>query len=82
MQELAENSRLGIPIMFSTDPRHAARLGAHVNGKQYFSEWPSTEGQVGITASRDTAIVKKFGEVVAKEYRAVGLHMILHRRLI
>lgn len=77
MQEIAENSRLGIPIMFSTDPRHAARLGAHVNGKQYFSEWPNTEGQVGITASRDTAIVKKFGEVVAKEYRAVGLHMIL-----
>ncbi|HOW10165.1 MAG TPA: glycoside hydrolase family 3 N-terminal domain-containing protein [Bacteroidales bacterium] len=77
MQEIAEATRLGVPIMFSTDPRHGASLGAHVSGKQYFSQWPSKEGQVGITASRDTAIVRKFGEVVAEEYRAVGLHMIL-----
>jgi len=77
MQEIAEGTRLGIPIMFSTDPRHGATLGAHVSGHQYFSQWPSREGQVGITASRDTAIVKKFGEVTAEEYRAVGLHMIL-----
>lgn len=77
MQEIAEATRLGIPIMFSTDPRHGAVLGAHVSGKQYLSQWPSKEGQVGITASRDTAIVRKFGEVVAEEYRAIGLHMIL-----
>lgn len=77
MQEIAEATRLGIPIMFSTDPRHGATLGAHVSGKQYFSQWPSKEGQVGITSARDTAIMKKFGEVVAEEYRAVGLHMIL-----
>lgn len=77
MQEIAEATRLGIPIMFSTDPRHGATLGAHVSGQQYFSQWPSKEGQVGITSSRDTAIVRKFGEVVAEEYRAVGLHMIL-----
>jgi len=77
MQEIAEATRLGIPIMFSTDPRHGATLGAHVSGKQYFSQWPSKEGQVGITSARDTVIVKKFGEVVAEEYRAVGLHMIL-----
>ncbi len=77
MQEIAEATRLGIPIMFSTDPRHGATLGAHVSGKQYFSQWPSKEGQVGITSARDTAIVRQFGEVVAEEYRAVGLHMIL-----
>ncbi len=77
MQEVAEATRLGIPIMFSTDPRHGATLGAHVSGTQYFSQWPSKEGQVGITSARDTAIMKKFGETVAEEYRAVGLHMIL-----
>ena len=77
MQEYAEASRLGIPIMFSSDPRHGATLGAHVSGKQYFSQWPSKEGQVGITAARDRDIVEKFGEAVAEEYRAVGLHMIL-----
>ena len=77
MQEIAEGTRLGIPIMFSTDPRHGAKLGAHINGTQYFSQWPSLEGQYGITATRDSALVKKFGEVTAEEYRAVGLHMIL-----
>jgi beta-glucosidase len=77
MQEIAEGTRLGIPIMFSTDPRHGATLGAHVSGKQYFSQWPSREGQFGIAATRDDSMVKKFGEIVAEEYRAVGLHMIL-----
>lgn len=77
IQEYAEESRLGIPVMFSSDPRHGATLGAHVNGKQYFSQWPSKEGQVGITASRNPELLKQFGEAVAEEYRAVGLHMIL-----
>jgi len=77
MQEIAEGSRLGIPIMFSSDPRHGASLGAHVSGNQYFSQWPSKEGQVGITASRDTSLVKEYGRITAEEYRAVGLHMIL-----
>lgn len=77
MQEVAEGTRLGIPIMFSTDPRHGATLGAHVSGTQYFSQWPSREGQVGITAARNPDLVRSFGEVTAEEYRAVGLHMIL-----
>jgi len=77
MQEIAEDTRLGIPIMFSTDPPHGATLGAHVSGEQYFSQWPSKEGQFGIAASRDLDLVKEFGSIVAEEYRAVGLHMIL-----
>ena len=76
-QEVAEATRLGIPIMFSTDPRHGAVLGAHVSGKQYFSQWPNKEGQIGITAARDPELLKQFGEAVAEEYRAVGIHMIL-----
>jgi len=77
MQEIAESSRLGIPIMFSSDPRHGALLSAHIEGQQLFSRWPSTEGQVGITATRNPDLMKKYGEVTAEEYRAVGLHMIL-----
>ena len=50
MQEIAEATRL-VSIMFSTI-RHGAKLGAHVSGT-VFSQWPSTEGQVGITASRN-----------------------------
>ena len=77
MQEIAEATRLGIPIMFSTDPRHGSGTGAHVRGTQYFSQFPSNEGQVGITSARDPELVEQFGAVVAEEYRAVGLHMIL-----
>lgn len=77
VQEIAESSRLGIPILFSSDPRHGATLGAHVSGTQYFSQWPSREGQYGIAASRDLELCEEFGRVTAEEYRAVGLHMIL-----
>jgi len=77
MQEMAEATRLGIPIMFSTDPRHGAYLGAHVSGAQYFSQWPGREGQLGLAASRDLELAREFGRVTAEEYRAVGLHMIL-----
>jgi beta-glucosidase len=77
MQEIAESSRLGIPIMFSSDPRHGAVLQSHITGMQMFSQWPGAEGQVGMTATRNPGLMKKYGEVTAEEYRAVGLHMIL-----
>lgn len=77
MQEIAEGSRLGIPIVFSSDPRHSAKLGGHVSGRQYFSHIANGEGQVGITAGRDPEMMRQYGEVMAAEYRAVGLHMFL-----
>lgn len=77
MQEIAEASRLGIPIVFSSDPRHSAKLGGHVSGTQYFSHISNGEGQVGITAGGDPEMMRRFGEVMAEEYRAVGLHMLL-----
>lgn len=77
MQALAEATRLGIPITFSSDPRHGAVLGAHVQGTQFFSQWPSREGQFGIAAARDAELARDFGRIIAEEYRAVGLHMIL-----
>ena len=77
MQEIAEASRLGIPIVFSSDPRHSAKLGGHVSGTQYFSHITNGEGQVGITAGGDPAMMRRFGEIMAEEYRAVGLHMFL-----
>ena len=77
MQEIAEGTRLGIPIMFSSDPRHSAKLGGHVSGTQYFSHITNGEGQVGITAGGDPEMMRRFGEIMAEEYRAVGLHMFL-----
>ena len=77
MQKVAEASRLAVPIMFSSDPRHSAKLGGHVSGTQYFSHITNGEGQVGITAGGDTEMMRRFGEIMAEEFRAVGLHMFL-----
>ena len=77
MQEIAEATRLGIPIVFSSDPRHSAKLGGHVSGTQYFSHITNGEGQVGITAGGEPDMMRRFGEIMAAEYRAVGLHMFL-----
>ncbi len=76
MQEIAEATRLGIPILFSSDPRHG-RVGGHVSGAQYFSQGPGGEGASGIGASNDPNVARNYGRVIAEEYRAVGLHMIL-----
>src|SRR5262245_37884080 len=61
--------RLGIPITFSSDPRHGAVLGAHVQGMQFVSQWPSREGYFGIAATRDVELARDFERVIAEEYR-------------
>ena len=77
LQEMAEASRLGIPILFSSDPRNGAQLDGHVSGQQFFSRWPGREGDYGMAATRDPDLMRKYGEIIAEEYRAVGLHMLL-----
>lgn len=77
VQEIAEGTRLGIPVIFSSDPRHGAVLIGHVAGIQYFSGWPKREGFLGMAATRNLELTELYGKVVATEYRAVGLHMIL-----
>jgi beta-glucosidase len=75
LQEIAERTRLGIPVTISTDPRHHFQyvLGASVTEGQ-FSQWPET---LGFAALGDTAVMRRFGDVARQEYRAVGIHMAL-----
>ncbi|HEX2781932.1 MAG TPA: glycoside hydrolase family 3 N-terminal domain-containing protein, partial [Gemmatimonadaceae bacterium] len=75
LQEIAERTRLGIPVTISTDPRHHFQyvLGASVNDAR-FSQWPEP---LGFAALGDTALVRRFGDVARQEYRAVGIHMAL-----
>ena len=75
LQEIAERTRLGIPVTISTDPRHHFQyvLGASITEGQ-FSQWPET---LGFAALGDTALMKRFGDVARQEYRAVGIHMAL-----
>jgi beta-glucosidase len=75
LQEIAEQTRLGIPITISTDPRHHFHqvLGASMQTSQ-FSQWPEP---LGFAALRDTALVRRFGDIARQEYRAVGIQMAL-----
>lgn len=75
LQELAEASRLGIPLTISTDPRHHFQyvLGASASGNG-FSQWPES---LGFAAVGDAKLMQRFGEIARQEYRAVGIHMAL-----
>ncbi|AHG92446.1 glycoside hydrolase family 3 domain protein (plasmid) [Gemmatirosa kalamazoonensis] len=75
LQEIAESTRLGVPLTISTDPRHHFQyvLGASVTAGQ-FSQWPEP---LGLAAIGDSALVHRFGDIARQEYRAVGIHMAL-----
>ena len=75
LQELAEASRLGIPLTISTDPRHhfqyVVGASAATGG---FSRWPEP---LGFAAIGDAALMRRFGEIARQEYRATGIHQAL-----
>jgi beta-glucosidase len=75
LQEIAEQTRLGIPLTISTDPRHHFQyvLGASAMTGQ-FSQWPEA---LGFAAIGDAALTKRFGDIARREYRAVGITMAL-----
>lgn len=76
MQELAEATRLGIPVSISTDPRHAFTDNmAAAMSTTAFSQWPES---LGLAATRDAALVQEFGNIARQEYRAIGIHAALH----
>ena len=73
-QRIGEQSRLGIPITIASDPRH--HLGKNViqmaaNGFSQFCELP------GFAAIGDEQLVKDFGNVVRREFLAVGIREAL-----
>ncbi|MEX0288471.1 MAG: glycoside hydrolase family 3 N-terminal domain-containing protein [Flavobacteriaceae bacterium] len=76
VQKMAERTRLGIPITLATDPRHGTENnpGASLYTPS-FSQWPSS---LGLAATRDTLLVREFGDIARQEYTAVGLRLALH----
>jgi beta-glucosidase len=76
IQKMAERTRLGIPITIATDPRHGTENnpGAALYTPA-FSQWPSS---LGLAATRDTSLVKEFGDIARQEYLAVGIRLALH----
>ncbi|VUC23934.1 unnamed protein product [Clonostachys rosea] len=76
LQQRALDTRLGIPISLSSDPRHheADTFGASLS-PGVFSQWPES---LGLAALRDPKLVQTFAEIAREEYLAVGLRSSLH----
>ena len=79
MQELAEGTPHGIPITFSTDPRHAF---THTAGVSFaagpLSQWPEP---LGLAAIGSTSLVRRFADIAREEYVALGLRAALHPQI-
>ncbi|SDO28379.1 beta-glucosidase [Rhodoferax sp. OV413] len=75
MQEVAEGTRLGIPVSLSTDPRNHFQYTAGASvASGSFSKWPET---LGMAAIGDAALTKRFGDIARQEYLAVGITQAL-----
>lgn len=70
LQEVAEASRLGIPAVVISNPRNHPLTTPVIEEQGQFSHWPDT---LGLAATRDSNLVKQFGEIAAKEWRAAGI---------
>ncbi len=72
VQKLVEKIGLGIPSNNSSDPRNGANKNAEYNAGSggTISQWPE---ELGLAATFDPAITKKFGSIASKEYRALGI---------
>jgi beta-glucosidase len=72
LQAFCESVGFGIPANNSSDPRHGTKARAEFDAAAggEISMWPSS---LGMAASFDPALVEKFGNIAATEYRALGI---------
>jgi beta-glucosidase len=75
LQAIAEQTRLGIPLTISTDPRHHFQVITGATESSIgFSQWPEL---IGFAALDDTNLMRRFADVARQEYRAIGINMAL-----
>lgn len=77
-QQVAEKTRLGIPITMASDPRHHFSntiFSMSAKGFAQFCEMP------GFAAIGDEDLVSEFANIVRKEYLAVGIREALHPQI-
>lgn len=72
VQALCEGIGHGIPANNSSDPRHTAVSDGEYNAGAggEISYWPN---EIGMGATFDIALVRRFGEIASAEYRALGI---------
>ncbi|HEY5917196.1 MAG TPA: glycoside hydrolase family 3 N-terminal domain-containing protein, partial [Chryseolinea sp.] len=73
IQELAENTRLGIPPMFKSNSRNHVEFDARVGINEEsgaFSSWPK---ESGLAATRDMELIGDFARTMRQEWTSIGL---------
>ena len=72
LQAFCESVGFGIPANNSSDPRHATVAKAEYDAASGgdISMWPSS---LGMAATFDPSLVRKFGQIAATEYRSLGI---------
>jgi len=73
VQELAENTRLGIPPMFKSNSRNHVEFDARVGINEEsgaFSSWPK---ESGLAATRDMNLIADFAKTMRQEWTSIGL---------
>lgn len=76
IQAYCESLGLGIPANNSSDPRHTPSANTEFDAGSGgdISKWPQS---LGLGATFDPELVRRFGMIAAKEYRAMGLSTAL-----
>jgi beta-glucosidase len=73
IQEVAEQTRLGIPVLFKSNARNHYEQDPHpgINlAAGSFSTWPK---EAGLAATRDLETIRQFGEIMRQEWSSIGL---------
>lgn len=78
LQGFAERTRLGIPITLASDPRNHFTRNIFSMAAQEFSQWCETPG---FAAINDPELVRRFADIVRREYLAVGIRVALHPQI-
>lgn len=72
-QELAERTGLGIPLVFTSNPRNHVRdnlVYEEAEAAGQFSSWPGT---LGMAATNDLRLIREFADIARQEWRASGI---------
>ncbi|MFE7277333.1 glycoside hydrolase family 3 protein [Streptomyces sp. NPDC057623] len=79
LQELAADTRLGIPVTLASDPRHSFTDNpATAMRSGPFSQWPEP---LGLAALGDADLVREYADIVRREYLSVGIRVALHPQI-
>lgn len=72
LQSLCESLGCGIPVSISSDPRHSTDSSQEFNAGAggAISMWPES---LGLAATFDPEVTRRFAEVASIEYRALGI---------